>query len=140
MRALTRSHKFERDAGASLRESIESQMDYYTAKVVAQTDPVLRKLYELQELNCIKALERLDGCCGDRKSADLRVCTAPLQIAAVQPTLSQILLRMIDEKPRAVDGIIFASGAPAGEVLSELLKLELVGKVRKLPGNRYSRK
>ena len=45
-----------------------------------------------------------------------------------------------DEKPRGVDSIIFASGKPAAEVLGELLKLEISGRVRKLPGGRYVRK
>jgi len=49
------------------------------------------------------------------------------------------LLPFLGEEPVAIDAVIAGSGLPAGEVAASLMALELEGRVRQLPGQRYVR-
>jgi DNA processing protein len=49
------------------------------------------------------------------------------------------LLPLLGDEPLAIDRVIEASGLPAGEVAASLMRLELRGLVRQLPGHRYVR-
>lgn len=56
----------------------------------------------------------------------------------LEPQLNKVL-EVIDSEPTALDLIVQKTGFTAGEVLSSLLQLELMGLVSQLPGMRYQR-
>ncbi len=146
MRAgIDKPKRIEPDAGELERYWIEQNCTNAILKGAdceQKGDLAMARLYRFVESLCVKALDRFGGGSLEVRASDhnsLPSCSAD----HVKPaeSLSTVLLRMLkDGKSREINGIVFASGKPASEVLSELLKLELSGKVKKLPMGRYQRK
>jgi DNA processing protein len=57
--------------------------------------------------------------------------------APVRDVKEQLLIDSLSSRPRPVDYLITATGLSASEVLALLLKLELRGLIRQMPGNTY---
>ena len=72
-----------------------------------------------------------------------RRCLKPAPVAAAPtPALEADegqLLELVGNEPVHIDGLIGRSGVPSGKTAALLLALELKGRVRQLPGQRYMR-
>jgi DNA processing protein len=67
---------------------------------------------------------------------------APVPAASRAPLLdgpNGRLLDLLGEEPTSIDTVIAGSGLPASEVAASLMALQLMGRVRQLPGQRYVR-
>jgi DNA processing protein len=87
----------------------------------------------LDEMTLIRDLGQLPDL---DKPAGTKVPTTPL------PPLSPEMTKVLDAiptEPITLDQLVLQLGAPTGEILSNLVQLELMGAVTQLPGMRYQR-
>jgi DNA processing protein len=65
---------------------------------------------------------------------------APRRAGAAADTEERRLLALLGDEPVEIDAVIERSGASSGQVAAGLMRLELLGLVRQLPGQRYARR
>jgi DNA processing protein len=76
------------------------------------------------------------GGAGTPVSAEVAVA-APIAIGGRAARVAARVLAAIDPDGSHVDELVAGTGRPAAEVLAGLLELELAGRVRRLPGDRF---
>jgi DNA processing protein len=107
---------------------------HHGAEVIIQEDELLEMLGAIPNLDTGKQLSLFES--GEILPAP---ALAPAPVSDLDPKFAKVL-EAIASQPTPLDAIVQQTNLSAGEVLSILLQLELLGLVSQLPGMRYQRK